>query len=55
MLRINETNKYGGDKLALLGLLIIAVLMARFIVDRRTAIVLSAPVDVLTVSRLRKG
>ncbi len=41
----NETNKYGADKLALLGLLILAVLMARFIVGRRTAIVLSAPIE----------
>lgn len=40
-----ETKKYGADKIALLGLLVLAVLIARFVIVSRSAIVLTEPVD----------
>lgn len=38
------TKKIGGDKIALLGLFILAVLIARFIVTSRSALILSEPI-----------
>lgn len=40
----HETKKYAADKIALLGLLIVAVLIARLIIASRSAIVLSEPI-----------
>jgi len=39
-----ETKKYGADKIALLGLFIASLVMARFIIVSRSAIVLSEPI-----------
>jgi len=39
-----ETKKYGADKIALLGLLIASLVIARFIIVLRSAIVLSEPI-----------
>jgi len=40
-----ETKKYGTDKITLLGLFIVALLIARFIIASRAAIVLSEPIE----------
>lgn len=40
-----ETRKYSADKIALLGLLILALLVARFIVASKSAIILSEPIE----------
>lgn len=40
-----ETKKYGADKIVLLGLLVLAVLIARFIIASRSAIVLTEPIN----------
>ena len=39
-----ETKKYGADKIALLGLLIVSFVIARFIIVSRSAVVLSEPI-----------
>jgi hypothetical protein len=44
MSRTYETKKYGADKVAFLGLFILALLIARFIIASRSAIVLSEPI-----------
>lgn len=41
---IYGTKKYGADKIALLGLFIVALLIARFIIASKSAIVLSEPI-----------
>jgi hypothetical protein len=44
MSRTYETKKYGADKVAFLGLFVLALLIARFIIASRSAIVLSRPI-----------
>ena len=39
-----EAKKYGADKIALLGLFIVALLIARFVIVSRSAVVLSEPI-----------
>ena len=42
--KTDKTNRYAADKIALLGLFIVALLIARFIIASRSAIVLSGPI-----------
>ena len=43
----NTIRKIGGDKIALLGLFVVALLTARFVVGLRSALVLSEPIPLL--------